>query len=204
MERAHKLYGCLALVLALLLSSCAATKLTTTWKDEGYTGGPLKKVLVVGLTEKFQTRRMFEDIVTEEFKKNGVVAVPSADVIMLDSELNKENIKSAAVNLGADAVFVTHLVGADESTVYRPAKDRHYYMNFSDGYPAMYQNVYEPGYYAKYEYVALQSDIYHAETEKLIWSVSSDILVKETVVGELVADLIKRITKDLRKNMLIQ
>jgi len=95
------------------------------------------------------------------------------------------------------------LVGSDEATVYHPPKDRHY-PSFSDSYPVMYQNVYQPGYYAKYEYLTLQSDIYHTETEKLIWSASSDTLLKETVVDQFVEDLIKRITKDLRKNMLIQ
>jgi hypothetical protein len=37
-------------VVGLLLSGCASTTLQSAWFDSSYQGGPLKRILVVGVT----------------------------------------------------------------------------------------------------------------------------------------------------------
>ena len=59
MLKVHKLL--LVLTVLLFVSSCATTKLTSTWKDKDYTGGSFKSVLIVGAAEKLTDRIRFEE-----------------------------------------------------------------------------------------------------------------------------------------------
>ena len=47
--------------VALALAGCAATTLKNSWRDPAYKGPPLKKVMVVGVSNQPDTRRTFED-----------------------------------------------------------------------------------------------------------------------------------------------
>ena len=59
-----------ALFIFLFLSSCAVTKLTSTWKDEDYTGGNFKRILIVGAAKELKNRILFEDAFVERGMKN--------------------------------------------------------------------------------------------------------------------------------------
>lgn len=49
MIRKILLYGFLALVPSVIMNSCATTELTSVWKDSSYQGGPIKKILIIGV-----------------------------------------------------------------------------------------------------------------------------------------------------------
>src|ERR1700690_1176543 len=51
----------LGLVLLVGLSACVSTSLIDRWKDPGFSGPPLRKVLVVGVQKDQGRRRVWED-----------------------------------------------------------------------------------------------------------------------------------------------
>jgi cyanate lyase len=103
--------------------------LTSAWKDESYTKGPISKVMVVGVAKEADTRVLFENTFVELFAQYGVEAVSSAAAMPDDPELDKDEVKAKAEKLGIESVFVTHLAATDNEEVYSapvevPASDR--------------------------------------------------------------------------------
>lgn len=96
-------------IFLLLLTACTSTKLTGIYKDKSYTGGYLKSVLVVGVSDNVKNRRLFEDTFTEQFKRVGIEAISSAVIIPKDKKLDKDTIKKSAESQGFETVLVTHL-----------------------------------------------------------------------------------------------
>ena len=47
-------------VAAATLAACASTSLRDSWSDPGFTGGPFRKVMVVGVSSTPVNRRVFE------------------------------------------------------------------------------------------------------------------------------------------------
>lgn len=82
--------------------------------DSSYSGGYLKKILIVGVSAELKSRLMFENVFVEQFKKRGVDATASHKGIILDKDLTKERILREAEKLDADAILVTFLLGVKE------------------------------------------------------------------------------------------
>jgi hypothetical protein len=71
----------IAMTASLVLSSCASTQLTHTWRDESYTSGPLKRVLVVAGRTEQERRKIWEDGFATELAKNGIHVTQSYRLI---------------------------------------------------------------------------------------------------------------------------
>ena len=65
----------LLLPAGLLVAACASTSLVNQWKSPEYTGAPLRKVLVLGVSEQPSVRRVFEDEFASRLTAAGVNAV---------------------------------------------------------------------------------------------------------------------------------
>lgn len=187
------------------MASCAGTKLTSVWNDKAYGGGSLKKIMVVGVFEKTNIRRIFEDEMVGYLESQGTSAISSAAVIPAEKELNAASIKAAAAKLGADAVLVTHLEKLSEESVHYPRAHSYYndpyYNRFGSYYPSVHRHVYT-GYTAKYKKVLLETNLYEIRTEKLLWSAESETFDPQSA-NALVKSLAKQIIKSLKDSNLI-
>ena len=76
------------LVLLLSLTSCGGTKLTSAWKDTSYEG-TIDKIMVVAVTENTRNRLIFERDFVEAFKKIGVEAFASVDIVPSEEKSNE-------------------------------------------------------------------------------------------------------------------
>ncbi|MFH2219323.1 MAG: hypothetical protein ABII68_06660 [Pseudomonadota bacterium] len=213
MNNALRLLSGAVLFLLFSVTACTPTKLVDARKDPSYTGGPMKSVMVLGITESPNSRKMFEEAFSKEFRVEGVEAIGSLDAIPRDVKLDKDNldshkdiIKAAASKLGIQTVFITHLVGVEEKEQYHPPMYDPFVTGPGGfnrpGYYA-YHATYTPEYTTQQQYVALESNLYEVETEKLIWTASSGTVDPKSV-SELINTLCKAVMKDLRKNGLIR
>src|ERR1700741_2603563 len=73
--------------MAFLVAACASTTLSNSWSNPDYKGPPLKKVMVVGVSNQPALRRTFEDEFVKELKAAGVDAVASYNFIPEDGEV---------------------------------------------------------------------------------------------------------------------
>ncbi len=199
-------FGVLFAFLALLSSCTTTTKLMSSWKDDNYTGGHIKSIMIVGISKNKYNRETFERAFVEQFKRKGVIAVASIDILPGGVEATKESIKYATEKLGIEAVVVTHLVSVDKDREVVPLSS-HEYMRLEPYYAHTYALQFEPGYLFDKTTVQLESNIYETKTEKLIWSAQSRTISEawETKVKyEIIKDVCKSLIKDLRKNGLLK
>ena len=88
----QRLPACLAL---LALASCSTTTIVDQWQSPGYTGGPFKRILVVGITKEAMTRRIFEDEFVKQLKARGTDAIASYTLIAEEGPVDKARLEAA-------------------------------------------------------------------------------------------------------------
>ena len=195
----------LAALAAVGLAACATTRLTSVWRDETYRGPQLRKVLVVGVSERAVIRRLFEDEFTRQLKARGSDATPSYTIGSL--ELLQDRAASVAKirELGFDGVLVTRLVDRKTVTTYYPPTylgPPGYAGGWYGYYSLSYGYVTSPGYTVESQVVNLETSVYETKADRLVWSALSETFL-EGSSQSLVRSLIKLLVANLAKAGLV-
>lgn len=208
MKIKSKAKGALALALALSLAACAPVTVTGDWRAPEY-AQRAKKVLVVGVFELPLNRRSMEDALAEELGKEGVRVVTSCSLMPGDKMPEGETFRREAEGLQVDAVLVTRLVDVEKETVFVPPRARlvphpFYYRRLYTYYGHAYYTIYdyEPGYVVERSIVSLETNLYDARTDRLVWSLATESFDPQNT-KELVEPLARLITERLKKEKLI-
>ena len=162
--------------MAMFLAACATTQLTSVWRDPAYQSRPAK-IMVIGLAKNPINRRLFEDEFVRQLKSNGTDAIASYTVIPDKKEGDEEAVARKVAELGADTVLITRLVSKKIVQVYVPGTAYYpppYYGRWPDYYGYGYRYMYTPGYIAEDEYAVVETNLYEAKTDKLIWAATSE------------------------------
>ena len=186
MLRSQDTFG-LMVFIALLVTACVTTQPSAVWKDPLYQEQP-RKVMVIGVAKKPVNRRVFEDEFVRQLKAHGTDAIASYTV--LPDELQKDHAAIAAKmkQLDADTVLITRLVSKKTVQIYVPGTafypPPYYplpnypppnYGTWPDYYGYGYQAMYTPGYMADEEFAVIETNLYSAANDKLIWAASTEI-----------------------------
>lgn len=192
----------LIIAFAFFLTACASTSFTGIWRDENYTGAPIKSVMIVGVSENQHDRAIFENALVKAFSDQGVDAVPSIQA-MGSKKFTEEDIMNAATSNQVQTVLVTRLVGIKEGLVYYPPTVNTvpypYYRRWGTYYPHLYDYT---GYVAKYKSVNLETNIYDVAEKKLIWSGASETFNPQEV-NKVVDELAIKLVKELKHSKLL-
>jgi hypothetical protein len=161
-------------VLLAALCGCATTELTNTWKDPQYRGGPVKKIVVVGISNQASVRRTFEDEFAKILKTNGIEAVPSHTAVPEDGQMAEDRLRAAVEQSGADGVLITRMVERrTESTitpaaaVAPPVGTRRSYYGY---YSGAWIGYYEPATVQHYNYIVAETTLFVAANPQPVWS----------------------------------
>jgi hypothetical protein len=162
-------------------------------------------MLVMGVSNKPAVKRFFETEFAKQLKDHGVESVPSFSVFPSEKMIEKDAIAREIKDLGIDAVLITRLVERKTVETYVPGtrslqsipqRGWHSY------YASSYSYVYDPGYTIEDEVVILETNIYNAKNEKLIWSALSETFM-EGSGDEIIRSFIKTIIKNMSKESFI-
>ena len=204
MLRTKAYLSCLA-VFFFCLVSCSMTKTTVTdiWQDETYQEGKFQNILVIGAAERQVLRKVFEDEMVKGLKDEDNKIIPSYQVLPFDKMLDEETILAKVTELQIDAVLITRILSKAYGDLSAPeeSKDWHnFYARSYGGYEAGSSSaVYGP----KTVRATLQTNLYEAKDEKLIWSASQDVVTK-TEPEKALRSVIKVILQELDKTNLIR
>lgn len=160
----------------MLVTACASTQLTSVWKDPSYQTRPAK-IMVVGVAKNPVNRRLFEDEFVRQLKSRGTDAIASYTVIPDAQQGDQAAIADKVGDLGADTVLITRLVSKRIVQVYVPGSPYYpppYYGTWPDYYGYGYRYMYTPGYIADDEYAVIETNLYEAKSNKLVWAASSE------------------------------
>jgi len=171
-----------ATIIALFIAGCATTRLTSAWKDPAYQGRP-RRILVIGVAKKPANKRLFEDEFVRQLKANGTEAIASYTV-MPDSQQGDNAVIAAKIQeQGIDAVLISRLTSKKTVDTYVPGTNTYspaYYGNWRDYYGYGLQAVYTQGYMAEDEYALMETNLYDAGNNKLIWSALSETEIQNS------------------------
>ena len=183
------------LIIVLLNLSCISTKATTLWVDSGYTGGPPKKVVVIGLFRNLSSRKVFENEVSKLINvKSGTKAISSLDFMPPDVKYEYKNMENKFKEMGIDGILILRTKSVDKKTNYIPGKTytvrktfpMYYYdyPSYHKYYIYTYEIIREPGYYEEAYIVSTESTLFLNADDKMIWMMEKNTTQKyETVDG---------------------
>lgn len=185
----HNILGLVEFGLfAVLLTACSTTQIKSVWKDPSYLGRP-QRVMVIAVAKEPIYRRILEDEFVLQLKARGTDAIASYTTLADRSQDDQEAIAKMVVQLGADTVLISRLVGKRDVRVYYPATVSHrphYYGKWPDYYWLGYETFNSPGYTTQYEYALMETNLYDAQNDNLIWAATT-----ETGIDSLNQTLIK-------------
>ena len=187
-------------VLLMILTACATTKLSGTWKDENLSGKKFQKLLIIGAAKQQNVRELFEDEFVRQLEAQGGKAIPSYTLIPAEKMLDKETIVSHITENRIDAVLITRLTGSkgeremETGNTYRVPYA--YYNQMHEYYKKGLESTQEPSPATTHKVIILETNIYNAETEKLAWAAASDVYVQDAAY-KLTKDFIKVIVNKL-------
>ncbi len=182
----------------ILLAGCASTTLQSTWSDPGFTGGPFKKVFVMGLAARNTTaRRVFEDIMVARLQAAGAQGVPAYQFIPNDGAVPEPVLDEAVAKSGADAVLMTRLLGIETQTnvstmmvpgpVVGPGWGGPGWGGPGWGGPGWwgaYNAWYAVPQVTQYQIATAETTLYDVSTRRLVWTATSQTFNPQSVQQE--------------------
>jgi hypothetical protein len=190
-------------LFALILAGCASTSLTSQWKSPSYSGPPLKKLMVVGVSNKPGPRRIFEDEFAAALKAAGVEAVQGYTVIPDDGQADKAVLEKAVRDIGADGVLITRLVKTERQTQVSPGyAGPRPAAGFYGFYSGAWGGYYEPAAVYQYDVVTAETSVYGVAADQLLWSGTTQTFDPQNVAKET-PGFAKTIIDALRKQGIV-
>lgn len=188
------------LIGLLLLAGCSTTRLITSWKDDSYKSGQLKKPMIMAITEKRIVRSRLEDEIVQKLREEGVTAVQSYKAFPELNGLTVDMIKANLAESGLDSILVTRMIDTRQETGYVPGTTSYYanHGSFGNYYSSSMAVVSTPGYSYDFKVYTLESNLYAARDEKLIWTGLSEADEANTVDTSL-KDLAVTVADELKK-----
>ncbi|MEI6574647.1 MAG: hypothetical protein WCO63_00550 [Bacteroidota bacterium] len=176
----------LPLILLVLLSGCGPnTQMTATWKNpEFVAGNKATKIFVAVMAANKVVRLKLEDALADEITRRGGKAVRSYERFPMSVagtnsiKLNTSETINSIRESGCDAIMVVALLDKKEETHYVPGSAGYIYPGATYGYYGSYGGyydhyasvVYSPGYYESIREYYLETSIFNAITEKIVWT----------------------------------
>ena len=200
----------LILVVMLLtagLGACATTEVTGVWRDGAYKAQP-KRILVISLFKDQTARRMVEDEFKNHLTYRGAVVATGYEVFPGNTLPTRETLVEQVKAGGYEAVLLTRLVDTRTErrtvpsgpTAYRAAP--HYGMPMGGYYGQGYATVYAPNYQVDDKFATVESNLYEAATEKLVWTATSDTWMAESN-EKLIKTFVTMMMESLRKQKIV-
>ncbi|WP_255478615.1 hypothetical protein [Rufibacter sp. XAAS-G3-1] len=176
----------LLFVLAALVGGCApATQITGTWKSPEATTTTFNRIIVAALTDNAVARQTIEAHLQTQLQQRGITATKSIDLfppaLMRDGTTTGDAILEKVKGDRHDAILTVALVNTETetryvpgSTTYMPVTRFGWYGTFRGYYTYMRPMMLDPGYYREDKVYFLETNLYDAASERLLWSAQSE------------------------------
>jgi len=152
-------------ILLVVVSCGPSQKITNSWVSPEAEGGvSYQKVFVAALSNDKAAKVFVENAIADKLSEMGVKTVVSSDLFPPNfsdyAEVGKGEMMKKIIETGADAIFTVALLDVQTT-------ERGGYYNYR--FPV----IYSPGYYTSDKTYLIESNLYDAATEKLVWTVQS-------------------------------
>ncbi len=199
------------LIITTCLFACASsTSITGSWKSPAAGEQSITSVLITAMTARTNARQKVEDDIATSLQENGIKAIRSIDVMPPSftdgKEPDREEIMNKINDTDADAILTVALIDQETETRYVPGTYGYepvprfwYYGRFWGYYNNWYPTLYSPGYYEEDKIYFIETNLYDADTEELLWSAQSETMNPRdlpTFAEEFADVVVKRMISD--------
>jgi hypothetical protein len=198
-ERKFKMANlCRAIALGfctLIMAACQSTSIKSAWFDPSYSGGSMKKIVVVGVGGNVASRRIFEDTFAQKLRAAGVDGVAGYTVIPDDARAAEAPFSAAIAKSGAQGALMVRLLGVDTKTQVSTTMvsggfgwGAGAYGPYGGGW-GPYGGMYGPGWYPvtevnQYDVATVEASLYDVMTRRLVWAATTETFNPTTVAQE--------------------
>jgi len=192
----------LGTLILITMASCSTGQVNSVWSDTSRTPTPYRSLVLFGLTNSAKVRQAMEDNFISALESRGVDTHSSYHLIQNSSLRYITRVRRAIRMSGAKGVVVSHLIAEETASSTPPPRLSvipDHYPSLKDYFKRTYREVCAPDYYTGYRALRLESNLYDAESGRLVWSGRSrrlDPHSEETTIGEVIATLVSRMGAD--------
>jgi len=172
-------------ILTFAVSCAPSTQITGSWKNEDAGIASIDKILVTALTGRVAARQAVEDDLAAALERQGYTTIKSMSVLPPtftdDATPNREELLSRIRDTGADAILTVALIDEETESRYVPGTYGYapyprfgYYGTFWGYYNMWYPILFDPGYYEEDKVYFIETNLYDARSEQLLWSAQSE------------------------------
>jgi len=183
----RQVFTSLLLTVVFFISACStSTKITGSWVDPSAKQQPqqIKSIFIATLSRKIDFRTKLENALAAQTEMHHIKAVKSGDVLSAEfyqTKPTKEALLSKIQQTGVDAILTVSVIHKESEARYVPGTTKYYpyptfgwYGSFYRYYNYWYPSFNDPGYYVTDKIYFLETNLYDAKTDKLIWSAQSE------------------------------
>ena len=201
-------------LLFLAVSCGTTTMITSSWRKPAATANSYDNIFIAAISNNIPVKQRVEAGLQQILQDKGLKVSKSSDVFPPDfsnqTGQKHELVLSAIQKTGADGILTITLLKEDTETHYVPGSGgwnpglRYgYYNTFWGYYNNWYPNVYSPGYYDETKVYYLETNLYNAKTEQLIWAAQSKTY-DPTNIESFLKGYVKSIYEQMEKDGLIR
>ena len=153
----------------------------------------------MGVAKQPRDRRLYEDEFVKQLKAKGVTAVASHTLIDHEKMRDKEALVHAVDSMKFDSVIITRV-----GNIQARHRNYNYNINMYEYYNSSFAIApsYTRGASSSVQKFGFESNLYDAETEKLVFSLVSDTYAQDNIHKRL-GSYIKTVVSKMRQNDLL-
>lgn len=210
-----KRYRILPVLLGILfLSACATTKsvkIDNSWINGDYTGGPLNKILVVGLGQNPDGVKLWEDTFVQSLSKAGYEVTPAYTVFTKkestgDEAADLEAAKQKIRDMGFEGVILGKIRDVESGPVVEGGETHQvatpaYYSWYSYYQPQVF-TVQDSKTIVNVNRVRVETNIYAVEGETMVYTAMIDS-INASNNNTAIKGLVDAVIGDLKKRKVL-
>lgn len=205
----------ITLLICIMLVSCSSsTRITGSWKspDANTKTERFQSICVMSMSRNIEVRTKLENALAAQAASYNIKVVKGTDIFPPDfyQQLPSEDALLAKIrHEGVDGILTVSLINKESENRYVPGSVGYapypafgFYGGFYRYYGYWYPRIYDPGYYVTDKTYFLETNLFDAKSENLIWSAQSET-VNPGSIDEFVKEYPKKIAAQMKKDGLI-
>jgi hypothetical protein len=176
----------LLLALVILVAGCQTTSIQSAWYDTNFSGGPMRKIVVVGSVNSISDGRVFEDIFAEKLRAAGVEGVAGYTVIADEARAGDATFAAAVARSGAQGLLLVRLLGVDTRTqVSTTMVSGGHGWGWGGGWGSPFGPSMIPvQQVSQYDLATVESKLFDVQTKQLVWAATTTTFNPTSVARE--------------------
>lgn len=174
----------LAVLAAAFLWGCTpTTQITGTWKNPEANTKTYEKIVIAALTDNVRAREKVESDMQAQLRQHGIDASRSIDMFPPTVQAGGPDVNQLLSKIKSEnngAILTVALLDEETETRYVPGSYGYtpmtrfgWYGRFRGYYSYWSPTLYDPGYYTEDKIYFLETNLYDAGSENLLWSAQS-------------------------------